>query len=216
MAISFDHCDDPTSSRMRPEFSRITRFLDSNGATLQLGRWNDGHDTSVRSSYVGFKTRVVSRKHATIRLATDGTWWLQDVKSSSGTYLNGVRLSGPGLWSDPHKLNDEDIIQLGVDYTEETESPIYGAVLMTVHFDYAGARVRNSKTGTPDSISSITAQAGGIRGGYWEKGMTTSPNGTMTPNGRAYFVPGSEHEKKVKPPSRGLGALWKMRLFGHP
>ncbi|KAJ2815318.1 hypothetical protein GGI24_006093, partial [Coemansia furcata] len=39
-----------------------------------------------------------------------------DTKSSSGTFLNHMRLSPPGQESRPHPLHDGDILQLGVDY----------------------------------------------------------------------------------------------------
>lgn len=42
--------------------------------------------------------------------------YIRDTRSSSGTFLNHVRLSAPNQESKPFQLKDGDIIQLGVDY----------------------------------------------------------------------------------------------------
>jgi pSer/pThr/pTyr-binding forkhead associated (FHA) protein len=38
------------------------------------------------------------------------------VKSSSGTFLNHIRLSQPGQESKPWAIKDGDIVQLGIDF----------------------------------------------------------------------------------------------------
>lgn len=48
-------------------------------------------------------------------------FFLKDTKSSSGTFINHMRLSPPGQESVAHILKDGDIIQLGVDYQGGTE-----------------------------------------------------------------------------------------------
>ena len=42
--------------------------------------------------------------------------YIRDTRSSSGTFLNHVRLSAPNQESKPFQLKDGDIVQLGVDY----------------------------------------------------------------------------------------------------
>jgi putative nucleotidyltransferase with HDIG domain len=49
----------------------------------------------------------VSRRHAEVRLGPDG-WFVKDLESTNGTYVNGVRL-GPG----EHPLRPRDIVQFG-------------------------------------------------------------------------------------------------------
>lgn len=43
-------------------------------------------------------------------------FFIRDTKSSSGTFLNHIRLSAPNTESKPFQIRDGDIIQLGVDY----------------------------------------------------------------------------------------------------
>jgi pSer/pThr/pTyr-binding forkhead associated (FHA) protein len=64
---------------------------------------------------VGFKSKVVSRRHCEF-WAQDGEWFIKDVKSSSGTFLNHVRLSSPGTESKPFPVKNGDIVQLGIDF----------------------------------------------------------------------------------------------------
>ncbi|HKA08793.1 MAG TPA: HD domain-containing phosphohydrolase [Gemmataceae bacterium] len=49
----------------------------------------------------------VSRRHAEVRQAETG-WWVRDLESTNGTYVNGVRL-GPG----ERQLHPRDIVQFG-------------------------------------------------------------------------------------------------------
>jgi putative nucleotidyltransferase with HDIG domain len=49
----------------------------------------------------------VSRRHAEVRQA-DSCWWVRDLESTNGTYVNGVRL-GPG----ERQLHPRDIVQFG-------------------------------------------------------------------------------------------------------
>jgi pSer/pThr/pTyr-binding forkhead associated (FHA) protein len=50
---------------------------------------------------------------------------LQDTKSSNGTYLNGQRLGKSNEDSAPFELNSGDIIQFGVDVTENTKKGLF-------------------------------------------------------------------------------------------
>ena len=38
---------------------------------------------------------IVSATHARVRHSPDGTWWLEDLGSTNGTWLNGRRLAAP-------------------------------------------------------------------------------------------------------------------------
>lgn len=64
---------------------------------------------------VGFKSKVVSRKHCEL-WCSNSQWYIKDVKSSSGTFLNHIRLSQPNVESKPFKVKDGDIVQLGIDF----------------------------------------------------------------------------------------------------
>jgi pSer/pThr/pTyr-binding forkhead associated (FHA) protein len=61
----------------------------------------------------------------------NGRFMIKDTKSSSGTFLNHVRLSAAGNESRPHQLKDGDIVQLGVDYQGGAED-IYKSVKIRI------------------------------------------------------------------------------------
>lgn len=162
-AISFRRWFDPTSFRMRPKFQPFTRYVDGKGGKLHLERFRTDLEDSARTKdIVGFKSKVISRRHAVIELQPDGTWWLQDVGSRGGTFLNNVRLSESCVTSKLHALRDGDLVQLGVDFTEETDDEKFGAVQMTVHFTDPAENWRLGPGRPPDSPSSIKAQRGWI------------------------------------------------------
>ncbi|KAJ2742775.1 hypothetical protein GGI20_004233 [Coemansia sp. BCRC 34301] len=83
------------------------------GSILKVGRFTE--KVSQQMSRIAFKSKVVSRSHAEI-WTEGGQFFIKDTKSSSGTFLNHMRLSPPGQESRPHPLHDGDILQLGVDY----------------------------------------------------------------------------------------------------
>lgn len=72
-----------------------------------------------RNAY--FDSKVLSRTHAEIweqggkvsaesPQPIDTQIFIKDVKSSNGTFINGVRLSPEGVESDPYQLNSEDMV----------------------------------------------------------------------------------------------------------
>ncbi|KAB0379053.1 hypothetical protein FD755_010631, partial [Muntiacus reevesi] len=66
------------------------------------------------------------------------SFYLQDTKSSNGTFINSQRLSRGSEESPPCEILSGDIIQFGVDVTENTRK---GCVMATLwlHYDYAMA-----------------------------------------------------------------------------
>jgi pSer/pThr/pTyr-binding forkhead associated (FHA) protein len=85
---------------------------------------------ALSTNKLAFKSKVVSRAHAEIWSEGD-KFYVKDTKSSSGTFLNHLRLSPAGSESKPHQLKDGDIVQLGVDYQGGTED-IYKSVKIRV------------------------------------------------------------------------------------
>ncbi|KAJ3410557.1 hypothetical protein HDV05_003659, partial [Chytridiales sp. JEL 0842] len=61
-----------------------------------------------------FDSKVLSRNHAEIWYE-NGKVWIKDVKSSNGTFVNGLRLSEEGQMSAPHELNTNDVLEFGID-----------------------------------------------------------------------------------------------------
>ena len=70
------------------------------------------HDSILRAGRLGTLEIVlddtsVSRRHAEVRHTENG-WWVRDLDSTNGTYVNGVRL-GTG----ERQLHSRDIVQFG-------------------------------------------------------------------------------------------------------
>ncbi|PIA99369.1 E3 ubiquitin-protein ligase DMA1 [Cercospora beticola] len=101
------------SSRPSLHFNALSRQLKTPDGKVKVGRYSE-RDSNT-SDVVGFKSKVVSRRHCEF-WCTDGQWYVKDVKSSSGTFLNHVRLSSPGVESRPYPVNDGDVVQLGIDF----------------------------------------------------------------------------------------------------
>ncbi|GJN89059.1 hypothetical protein Rhopal_002033-T1 [Rhodotorula paludigena] len=123
-------------------------------AIVRIGRFTDRHQSGAGGSNaargtpseparVAFKSKVVSRGHAEIWVDDAGKFFIRDTKSSSGTFLNHIRLSSPGHESRPFSLKDGDVLQLGVDYQGGTEE-IYRCVKMRVELNRGWQRGANS------------------------------------------------------------------------
>jgi pSer/pThr/pTyr-binding forkhead associated (FHA) protein len=65
-----------------------------------------------------FDAKVLSRNHAELTFDNQ-TVFIQDLKSSNGTFVNGVRLSEEGVLSPTKDLQSGDVIEFGVDIKDE-------------------------------------------------------------------------------------------------
>ncbi len=106
---------------------------------IRVGRYSE-RDTQPNIPHnapsaapVGFKSKVVSRRHCEFWYE-EGKWYIRDVKSSSGTFLNHIRLSPPGTESKPFPVNDGDIVQLGIDF-KGGEEMIFRCVKMRLELN---------------------------------------------------------------------------------
>ncbi|TPX58780.1 hypothetical protein PhCBS80983_g02909 [Powellomyces hirtus] len=97
----------------------------------ELKRSSDGKTVKRKADYVAFRSKVVSRTHAEIWVDRDGAVYFRDVGSSSGTFLNRLRLSPSGRESPPYTLKNGDVVQLGVDYQGRVEE-IYKCVMFKI------------------------------------------------------------------------------------
>ncbi|KAL5046111.1 hypothetical protein BDW71DRAFT_182835 [Aspergillus fruticulosus] len=117
----FPHQDPSQSSRPSLPFIPISRTLPSDTCNIRVGRYSerDGlpqpNPSEPSDAPVGFKSKVVSRKHCEF-IYMNGQWHIKDVGSSSGTFLNHMRLSQPGMPSRLYTIKDGDIVQLGIDF----------------------------------------------------------------------------------------------------
>ncbi|WFD22418.1 hypothetical protein MEQU1_001088 [Malassezia equina] len=85
-------------------------------------------------TWVAFQSKVVSRLHAEIWCGEGGKVYLRDTKSSSGTFVNRIRLSPPGVLSRAFEVRDGDIVQFGIDYQGGSED-IFRAVKVRMEID---------------------------------------------------------------------------------
>jgi hypothetical protein len=90
-----------------------------------------GGGGDLLSPRAAFRSKVVSRSHAEIWCEPGGKFYIRDTASSSGTFLNHIRLSSPNVQSRPQLLKDGDVLQLGVDYQGGAEE-MYRCVKMRV------------------------------------------------------------------------------------
>jgi pSer/pThr/pTyr-binding forkhead associated (FHA) protein len=175
-------------------FSVIEMDLE-NGNLVKIGRFTDRRNLPNR---VTFRSKVVSRAHAemwsegrkvklfsvvprgevpslpplglklTVSIGICQIF-LRDTKSSSGTFLNNIRLSPPGSESKPVELKDGDIVQLGVDYQGGAEE-IYRSVKMKFEINRTWQQKANpfslnalnnlrSLGGTPNTITRTSSNA---------------------------------------------------------
>ena len=137
------------------EATRTLAFFPANldlvegGLHVQIGRFSDrnvqGSADEPRSmrqpvivgenkTYVAFQSKVVSRLHAEIWCGEGGKVYLRDTKSSSGTFVNRLRLSPPGALSHSHEIKDGDIVQFGIDYQGGSED-LFRAIKVRVEID---------------------------------------------------------------------------------
>jgi pSer/pThr/pTyr-binding forkhead associated (FHA) protein len=120
-SIRFSQHQDIRAPRPSLVFSPMSRTLPTGKEVIRVGRYSEREQPPVTSAStpsaaaVGFKSKVVSRRHCEF-WSEGGTWYIKDVKSSSGTFLNHVRLSSPGIESKPFAVKDGDIVQLGIDF----------------------------------------------------------------------------------------------------
>jgi E3 ubiquitin-protein ligase DMA1/2 len=102
-------------------FTPIVRTLPSESSIIRVGRYSEregipvSNPTGPSDAPVGFKSKVVSRKHCEFSFV-NGSWQIKDVSSSSGTFLNHIRLSQPNTESRLYPVKDGDIVQLGIDF----------------------------------------------------------------------------------------------------
>ena len=72
-----------------------------------------------------FDSKVLSRQHAEVWADKEtGKIWIKDVKSSNGTFVNGIRLSPENRDSEPHELREQDTLELGIDIVSEDQKSI--------------------------------------------------------------------------------------------
>lgn len=139
---------DPRSTRPSLSFPATSRTLPHEDCVIRVGRYSERdvnpnpppHTPS--SAPVGFKSKVVSRRHCEF-WCSQGQWYIKDVKSSSGTFLNHIRLSQPSAESKPFPVHDGDVVQLGIDF-RGGEEMIFRCVKIRVECNRAWQKTINN------------------------------------------------------------------------
>ncbi|KAI9847668.1 MAG: hypothetical protein M1838_000814 [Thelocarpon superellum] len=161
---------DPRATRPSLLFSPISRTLPSHAAVIRVGRYSEKDSEPPSSTNtpsaapVGFKSKVVSRRHCELWCA-NGQWHIKDVKSSSGTFLNHIRLSQPNSESKPFPVNDGDVIQLGIDF-KGGEEMIFRCVKIRVECNRGWQKALNNFNTTTHKrlrdLAAVTTDSKGI------------------------------------------------------
>lgn len=149
-SIRFSQHQDVRAPRPSLVFSAMSRILPTGKETIRVGRYSERENgpTVVTApnipsfSPIGFKSKVVSRRHCEFWFE-DGQWFIKDVKSSSGTFLNHVRLSSPGTESKAFPIKDGDIVQLGIDF-KGGEEMIFRCVKIRIELNRGWQNALNS------------------------------------------------------------------------
>ncbi|QLG70333.1 hypothetical protein HG535_0A02720 [Zygotorulaspora mrakii] len=118
------------------------------GSQLVIGRYTERVREAISNipeQYhpVVFKSKVVSRTHGCFKVDSDGNWYIKDVRSSSGTFLNHIRLSPASTLSKDTLVHDGDVLQLGMDFRGGTEE-IYRCVKIRVELNRSWKRRANA------------------------------------------------------------------------
>jgi hypothetical protein len=172
-------------------FERKTISVPFYPDTLRIGRQTNAK--TVPTPVNGyFDSKVLSRQHAEIWADTNGKIWIRDVKSSNGTFVNGTRLSPENRDSEPHELQTQDHLELGIDIVSEDQKTV-------VHHKVA-AKVEHAGFITPTSnvldmnFGDLDPAASGMM----------LPQGGATPfRGRAGSQPGVAGNGRMPPGNMG-------------
>ncbi|KAF3930604.1 hypothetical protein ABW19_dt0204981 [Dactylella cylindrospora] len=140
---------DPRSTRRPHTFAPMERAIKQTGEVVKVGRFSDRDNGNP----VGFKSKVVSRRHCEFWWH-EGSWYMKDVGSSSGTFLNHVRLSHPNTESKPFVVHDGDVVQLGIDF-KGGEELIFRCVKMKLELNRDAKSINQFNVATHKKIQNL-------------------------------------------------------------
>src|SRR3954452_22203896 len=112
-----------------PLFSPFRQPLQ--GQTVSIGRASD--------CTIPIKDRYLSRRHAEI-IAQSGAWFVKDLGSANGTYLNGSRVDrdSPLKTGDRIRLGDTEIVFVSTEHNTDkmlavAEAPVSATIAISLH-----------------------------------------------------------------------------------
>jgi len=108
---------------MNGTFERKTISVPFYPDSLRIGRQTNAKTVPTPTNGF-FDSKVLSRQHAEIWADRQGKVWIRDVKSSNGTFVNNARLSAENRDSEPHELQTQDHLELGIDIVSEDQKTV--------------------------------------------------------------------------------------------
>ncbi|XP_034254852.1 sarcolemmal membrane-associated protein [Thrips palmi] len=101
-----------------------------------------------------FDCKVLSRNHALLWYDS-GKFYLQDTKSSNGTFVNNHRLSKGGDESTPREVCSGDIVQFGVDVMENAGKVTHGCIIATLRLYLPDGKEAKASPSTVNSQETV-------------------------------------------------------------
>ncbi|KEF53494.1 uncharacterized protein A1O9_10469 [Exophiala aquamarina CBS 119918] len=169
-------------------FSPVSRTLPSEHSIIRVGRYSEregvpsANPLAPSDAPVGFKSKVVSRKHCEFCFV-EGQWQIKDVASSSGTFLNHIRLSQPNTESRLFPIKDGDIVQLGIDF-RGGEEMIFRCVKIRIECNRAWQKKPNNFKAYSDLAADVDLAQSDLD--EWMEGTEDSHNQQSETNGTAH------------------------------
>lgn len=108
---------------MNHTFDRKTITVPYHPDVLRIGRQTNQKTIPMPTNGF-FDSKVLSRQHAEIYADRQGRIYIRDVKSSNGTFVNGMRLSPENKESEPRELKEQDMLELGIDIVSEDQKTV--------------------------------------------------------------------------------------------
>lgn len=169
---------------MNGTFERKTITVPYYPDNLRIGRQTNAKSSPTATNGF-FDSKVLSRQHAEIWADRNGKVWIRDIRSSNGTFVNGARLSPENRDSEPHELQTQDHLELGIDIVSEDQKTVvhHKVAAKVEHAGFLGAtnNVLDMNFGDLDPANGVLmlpSQNGMMRG-------RTNSQGSILNNGRA-------------------------------
>ena len=179
---------------MNGTFERKTISVPYYPDSLRIGRQTNAKTVPTPANGF-FDSKVLSRQHAEIWADRNGKIWIRDVKSSNGTFVNGARLSAENRDSEPHELQTQDHLELGIDIVSEDQKTVvhHKVAAKVEHAGYLGAtnNVLDMNFGDLDPANGV---------------MMVPSQGSMQMRGRAGSQGSVGSNARMGPPSSTAGS----------
>ena len=169
---------------MNGTFERKTISVPYYPDSLRIGRQTNAKTVPTPANGY-FDSKVLSRQHAEIWADRNGKVWIRDVKSSNGTFVNGARLSAENRDSEPHELQTQDHLELGIDIVSEDQKTVvhHKVAAKVEHAGYLGATNNVLDMNFGDLDPANGAMMVPSQGSLQMRGRTSS-QGSVGSNGR--------------------------------